>query len=322
MVENAGAFCSRGEWGVTSLRGMKESRIKFIGATLLLVLLFICRPLAAQENGGAVTNRHSLWKVEGKSNVVYLLGSVHVLKPENYPLPAPIESAFSNAQVAVFEADVEKMSEPRVQEKLMIKARLPEGDTLKQHLSPAIYDEFARHVKECGMPMEALDTMKPSLAAIIVSTVELAKMGFDPEYGLDKYFTDKAHKEGKQTDYLETIDFQIDAVTSFSMEEEELVMKMSLKDMDKVKVEFGDIIKAWQTGDSAKLEKLLNESVREAPSIYKRLVTDRSKSWVPKIEELLQGDKNAIVIVGAAHLVGKEGVVELLKKKGWKVAQL
>ena len=115
---------------------MKELRIKVVGATLLLVV-FICWPLAAQENGGAGDEpAFFVWKVEGKSNVVYLLGSVHVLKPENFPLPAPLESAFSNAQVAVFEADADKMSEPEVQAKLMSKAQLPAGETIKQQLSP------------------------------------------------------------------------------------------------------------------------------------------------------------------------------------------
>jgi len=92
--------------------------------------------------------------------------------------------------------------------------------------------------------------------------------------------------------------------------------------VDTLKQDFGDIVKAWQTGDSAGIEKLLNKSLHEAPAINKRLLTDRSRSWVPKIEELLNGGKNAIVIVGVGHLVGNEGVVELLRKKGLKVTQL
>jgi uncharacterized protein YbaP (TraB family) len=85
--------------------------------------------------------------------------------------------------------------------------------------------------------------------------------------------------------------------------------------------DLGDMFKAWQTGDADKLNKFLNEAMQEAPVIYKRLVTDRSRRWVPKIEELAQGKENAIVIVGAGHMVGPEGVVELLKKKGYKISQ-
>ncbi len=300
---------------------MLERRIKLITANLLLAF-FIAQPLAAQDSPGATTNRHSLWKVQGQSNVVYLLGSIHLLKPENYPLAAPLESAFSNSPVAVFETDVEKMEDPQVQIKLMTKAQLPAGETLQQHLSAQTYAAFANQASQSGLPMEMLQSMKPAMAAMLLSIVELTKLGADPVNGVDKYFADRALKAGKQLIGLETVDFQIDLMTSFSPDEDEVVMTTSLKDLAKNKEKYADILAAWQTGDSAAIEKLLNEALQEAPSIFKRLLTDRNNSWVPKIEELLRGGKNAIVIVGVAHLVGDDGLVELLKKKGLQVTQL
>jgi hypothetical protein len=301
---------------------MNERRSKVLGAVLLLAV-FIWQPLRAQENAApANTNLHSLWKVEGKSNVVYLMGSIHLLKPDNYPLPAALESAFSNSQVAVFETDVDQLADPALQMKMMSKGALPAGETLQQHLSPATYAAFTNEVQASGLPLQMLEPLKPSLAAMVVGLVEIAKLGADPQYGLDKYFSDKAHKEGKQVMGLETADFQIDLITGFSPDEDEAMMKMSLDDINKTKAEFGDMMKAWQTGDSPAIEKLLNDSLEKVPTLYHRMVTDRNKRWVPKIEELLHGDKNAIVIVGSAHLVGKEGVVELLKAKGYKVTQL
>src|SRR5262249_18337199 len=120
---------------------------------------------------------------------------------------------------------------------------------------------------------------------------------------------------------LETVDFQIDLLTDFTKEEGELLMKTTLRDMDKLKQEFGDIIKAWQTGNADELEKLLNEATQDAPVIFKRFVADRNRRWLAKIQELARGKENAIVIVGAAHLVGKEGVVELLRQRGLKLTQ-
>ncbi|HXU77017.1 MAG TPA: TraB/GumN family protein, partial [Methylomirabilota bacterium] len=125
----------------------------------------------------------------------------------------------------------------------------------------------------------------------------------------------------KQIVALETVDFQIGLATQFSKEEGEAVMKWTMDDLDKLKQEYPDMLKAWQTGNSDKLEKMLNEGFQKVPKIFQRLVTDRNKRWLPKIEEWLQGDKNAVMIVGAGHLVGKEGVVELLRKKGLKVTQ-
>jgi uncharacterized protein YbaP (TraB family) len=304
---------------------MKQQRIKLSGAFLSLALFFL-QPLAAQDNAGLVTAnataRHSLWKVEGGSHVVYLLGSIHLLKPDDFPLAAPLESAFSNAQVAVFESDVEKMEDPEVQQKMLSKSQLPAGETLQQHLSAATYSAFTNQVNESGLPLAIFESMRPAVAAMTLGLIEVAKQGADPQNGLDKYFADKAVKDGKQVIGLETMDFQIDLLTSFSPSEEEIVMKETLRDIDKTKHQFGAIMTAWRTGDGAAIEKLLNDDLKDVPAIYKRMVTDRNKSWAPKIEELLSGDKNAVVIVGVAHLVGDEGVVEMLKKKGYKVTQL
>jgi uncharacterized protein YbaP (TraB family) len=151
--------------------------------------------------------------------------------------------------------------------------------------------------------------------------VELKKMGLDSEYGLDKHFFTLARQSGKKIVALETVDFQMDLMTGFSKEEGELLVKTTLRDVDTLQNDLGDMLKAWQTGDAVKLEKLLNEAKADAPIIFKRLVTDRNRNWLPKIEELVNGKENSIVIVGAGHLVGNESVVDLLKKKGYKISQ-
>jgi uncharacterized protein YbaP (TraB family) len=287
-----------------------------------LLAFCLAAPLIAQEKSSAAANLHSLWKVEGKSNTVYLLGSVHLLKAENFPLAAPLEAAYSNSAVVAFEVDPEKMEDPALQMKLMTKGLLPEGETLKTRLSAETYASFEKHAKENGVPMQLLEKMKPSLGTMILDMTQLQQLGFNPENGIDKYFAGKAKSDGKSIIGLETVEFQMDLLTGFSKEEEDLFTKESLEDMDNMKEKFGEVITAWQTGNSAALEKLLNEMLEKAPSLFKRLLTDRNQSWIPKIEEFLKGGKNAVVIVGAGHLVGPEGVVELLKKKGLKVTQL
>jgi len=139
---------------------------------------------------------------------------------------------------------------------------------------------------------------------------------------VDKHYYALAKKQGKQTIPLETVDFQINLLSNFSKEEGEALMKSTLRQMDSLKKDFDELLKAWETGDNEKLDKMLNEAMGDSPAIYKRLLTDRNRNWIPKLEELTQGGKNVIVIVGAGHLVGKEGVVELLRQKGYKVTQL
>jgi uncharacterized protein YbaP (TraB family) len=302
---------------------MVKTRKAFFNWVLCLAMTAAWQPLRAEPAKTApAAVRHSLWKLEGRKNTVFLLGSVHFLKESDYPLPQVIEAAFTNSQVAVFETDVGSMATPETQQKLMDKAMLPEGQTLEQQLPPEMYQTLKARLEAAGLPSLVYERLRPSMAAMMLEAMQIRELGFDPEFGLDKHYYNLARDQGKETGALETLDFQIGLATEFTRQEGELVVKSTLKGMDKTKQELGSLMKAWQTGDSGKLGILLNEALQEAPVIYKRFLTERNQRWVPQLEEMARGGKNVIVIVGAGHLVGKEGVVELLRKKGWKVTQL
>jgi uncharacterized protein YbaP (TraB family) len=259
--------------------------------------------LRAQGNPKPSANAlHCLWKAEGASNVVYLLGSIHLLQATNYPLPAVIESAFSNSQTAVFETDIDKMDDPAQQMAMMSKIMLPQGQTLRQNLSSNVYESLSKHAAEIGLPMTALDQYRPAAVVMTLEVMELTTLGADPEFGVDKHFSKLAREHGKRVIPLETPEFQIGLLTGFSKEEEDLLVEKSIEDIDNEKKLFGEMVAAWRTGDSAALEKMLNELRTEAPSIFKKLVSDRTSSWIPQLDKLLQGSQNAIVIVGAGHL--------------------
>jgi uncharacterized protein len=292
-------------------------------ARLLVALGFVvlAAPLAAQESNSAPAGLHSLWKVEGKSNTVYLLGSVHVLKSENYPLPPVIENAYSNSAMVVFETDIAQLESMESQVKLLTKAMLPEGETLADQLSPEVYASLSNLLTAAGLPALVFEHLKPGMAATMLDTLELQKLGLDPKLGVDMHFNALARKQSKEIAALETVDFQIALITDLSKEEGELMVKSTIEESTHVKSEVNGLLKAWKTGDSAGLEKLLNDEIEKAPALYKRLLTDRNHRWMPKIQGWIEGDKPAIVIVGAGHLVGKEGVVELLRAAGLKVTQ-
>ena len=293
----------------------------WLPTVLSLLGISLLFPCGAQEVRASSAGKHCLWKIEGQSSTVYLLGSVHFLKKQNYPLPASIEAAFTNAQIAVFELDSDKMHDPAMQMKMLAKSRLPADESLKDQLSPETYLAFSNHVAKVGLSMEMLESLKPFAAVTILEMTELQNLGFEPEYGLDEYFSARARKEGKEVRALETVDFQIDLLTGFNKADGEAYLQAELKDIDNVQRDFTQMLEAWRDGDSTKLGKFLNDAMHESPLLFKRWVTDRNTNWIPKIEELTRGTKNAIVIVGAGHLIGTNGVVELLKKKGLKVSQ-
>src|SRR3569833_2818424 len=167
---------------------MRKSNSAFRAIIAVSVLLF---PALAKAQGSfkqPTSALHSLWKAQGASNVVYFLGSIHLLQATNYPLPAVIESAFTNSQIAVFEADVDNMEEPAEQMAMLSKISLPEGQTLKQNLSPKVYEALSKHAAEVGLPMSLLEQYRPAAAIMTVEVMELMALGAAPHFGVDKHF--------------------------------------------------------------------------------------------------------------------------------------
>jgi uncharacterized protein YbaP (TraB family) len=297
---------------------MKTYRL--VGSWLILFLA-LAAPVRAAKTNSTPAAKHAAWKIEGPKCSVYLLGSVHVLKAEHYPLPAVFERAYTNARIVVFETDIGAMMKPQTQMQMMTKAQLPDGQTLKDVLSEPTYKDLSAYLKQSEVPEMMIGSMRPGMVVMMLAMLELQKLGYDPEQGMDLHFHQRATKDGKTERGLETVDFQLGLICDLSKAEGESLIKSTLRDMKDAKGKFAELITAWQQGDSAALEKLLNQARKDDPSVMKRFLTDRNAKWVPQIEELVKGTNNAVVIVGAGHLVGKDGVVDLLQQRGHKVAQ-
>lgn len=286
----------------------------------VLLALFLISQLGVTV--GAAEGKLPLWKVEGGNSPLYLLGSIHFLKSSDYPLAVPMETAYQNAQVVVFETDMAALESPATQIKFLTKGRLPEGGKLSDELSPEVYEKLMEHAEKAGLPGMILDALKPSMAVMMIVALEIQKMGFDPDYGVDQHFFERAQQDEKTIVPLETVDFQIGLITDFTKEEGELLVETTLEEFQTFTEEFSELVAAWKVGDTGTLDEILNEAKQGAPTIMKRFLTDRNARWVPQIEKLARGDKATTVIVGAAHLLGEKSVVELLQKKGFKVTQI
>jgi uncharacterized protein len=301
---------------------MKLSKPMAACANWLLFLGITLDAHLRAQSTNATTQTHPLWEVRGKSNSVYLLGSIHFARQDFFPLAKPIEQAYDRSAILIFETDLGEMKSKETESKLLKAGMCPTGETLSQHVSKQTYAALESWLKDAVGQPSAFDQMKPWLASVSVVALELQKLGFSPDQGIDEHFHSRAKADKKEIRGLETIDFQINLFTNLPREEDELFLKSMLEDVDRFPKIFGDVIDAWKSGNAQKIESLLLEVTRKYPSIHRRFLTDRNRAWLPRIEELLRGDKNVFVVVGMAHLVGKEGVVDLLKKKGFQVEQL
>lgn len=281
---------------------------------LLLVLLAAC------GGGSEAGERHMLYKVEGPQGTTYLMGSIHAMSDDAYPLAPPLDSAFAAAERVFFEVNLDSV-EARAPEMVM-KAMYDNGQTLQKALSPETYARLSETLPKYGLSAGLLDGMEPWMVALTLSQMEYQKSGMTPEKGLDLHFMRKAGEAGKPVGALESADFQLGLFDSFSPAEQEEFLQSTLKDLDRTASMMRDLQAAWKAGDAERIGTVMDESLRDYPGIRAKLLTDRNEAWVPQIETMLKEPGDELVVVGAAHLAGRGSVVEMLRSKGHKVEQM
>ncbi len=284
--------------------------------------VFAQSPLAQAPETTPARKKNCLWRVQSKTSTLYILGSVHLLKKESYPLDAAIEETFDNAQKLVFEVDMDTAEKLSTIQMIMSKGTYDNGKTLQSAVSPETYEMARKRTAELGMPIEQLGKFKPWLLAITVAAGKLIKLGFDPSLGVDKHFYGKAKKAEKPIVPLETIEYQISRFDEMQPKTQEAMLLQTLRDLEIMEKEFNTIIECWAAGDTASLEALMLKSFEQFPEIYEKLIMERNRNWLPQIEALLGQSEHCMVVVGALHLVGKDGIIEMLRQKGHSVEQL
>lgn len=297
---------------------MKVQRIAsvsmVVGLTLWL-LLGAGAMLRAEE-------KSFLWKVRSEKNTLYLLGSVHFLKKEHYPLKKVVETAFERSQKLVLEIDLGKTEPQKAQREMLTRGMNTGGATLDKSVSPETLALVEKRARELRIGVQGLNHFKPWLVALTISTLKLQQLGFDPNYGVDRYFFERAKKDEKEISGLESFEYQLNLFDRLSAREQERMLLQTLKDLDLLEKGVDRIIQAWTNGNSEALESLLLGSFKEYPEIYQKIMYDRNRQWLPRIEGFLSQNEITMVVVGAGHLIGRGGLVDLLKERGFAVEQM
>jgi uncharacterized protein YbaP (TraB family) len=266
--------------------------------------------------------RNFIWKVSSQTGALYLVGSVHLLTRDYYPLSPALETAFKDSDLLVEEADLGELEAPASQFKLLTRGLLPADQSLDKVVSPSTYALVTKRVGALGVPIEPLRRFKPWMLALTLVQLEWQKAGFDSSLGLDRHFYDRAKVDGKAVQGLETVDFQLSLFDQMTMEEQDRMLASSLEDLDAERANVVKLIDAWKAGDDAAVERLMLNDLDDDPVMYRRLLVDRNRNWLPRLDALLARNGRAFVVVGAAHLVGPEGLLAMFRAKGYKVDQL
>jgi uncharacterized protein YbaP (TraB family) len=214
------------------------------------------------------------------------------------------------------------MLDPTAQLRILSRGMLPGDQSLDKLLSPATLALVKKATGDLGPAGQPLMRFKPWMLAIALQGLELQKAGYDPEIGLDKHFYDQAKSAGKSVQGLETADYQISVFDGMTMEQQDRMLAQTLKELQTELASVGKLADAWKNGDAPTVERIVQAELKAEPQMYQRLLVDRNKAWLPKIEALFARPGHALVVVGAAHLVGADGVIAMLKAKGYTVEQM
>jgi uncharacterized protein len=297
---------------------MRKNCVKIF--SVFFAFLFISISVSPADGAD---RKNFLWKVQSDTTTVYLLGSVHFMKKEIYPLNRKIEEAFEKSDLLVVEANVNDVSKIDVG-KMIGTAFYSGNDTIEKHVSAETYELVKKEFEGLGFPIWIINKQKPWFLALSCTSLELMKQGFDPTYGLDMHFLNEASGK-KKIKELESIDYQINLLSGFSDSEQEAFLMYSLQEVKSVENEVDQVVRAWKNGDEKGMEAVTRGFIQDnatIASVYEKLVYERNLTMASKIEGYLQTGETHFIVVGAAHLVGNRGILELLRKKGYTITQV
>ena len=281
--------------------------------TIILFLLFLNLYLNASS---------SVWKISNNNNHIYLAGTIHSLGKKDYPLNKAFYKAYKNSQILVFETNLEKLENPSFSYLIKSKTMYKKNDYISNYLSSQTLNLLKIELQKRKIPYSVIKNLKPGMISVILTQNELKRLNMFG-IGVDKYFSQKAKKDKKKRLYLESVYKQIDFLSSMGEGYEDEFIKYTLKDLKTLKKDFILMKKAWRSGDNELLEKIsLNPLLLNFPKLYDSLLTKRNEKWLIKIKKMFKSKKVEYVLVGALHLVGKEGLLNELERLGYTITRV
>lgn len=258
-----------------------------------------------------------LWSVvsaDGTSEVL-LLGSVHMLRAEDQPLPESLCAAYLQSDRVVMELDPRELAPAAAQAAIERVGVLTPGRAVSDLLSEEEWRDAEARAAAAGLRLATVAALEPWFAAVALQTSALARAGFDPALGVDQQIAGWARRDGKPVTGLETIDQQLLLFKALDADMQRRMLLKTLEELASAGSDTAELVGRWRAGDLDSLEQRLEEDFRDFEALYASIVTDRNRAWVPGIAALLDQEGTSLVVVGALHLVGPEGVPALLDKR-------
>ncbi|WP_218355298.1 TraB/GumN family protein [Alteromonas lipotrueiana] len=279
--------------------------------TSLAIILLSC-----QAQGAAV------WQVSNGEHTLYLGGTLHILSPQDYPLPSPYETAFAQSDTLVFETDMETVSSASFAAKMIKQNSYENAETVAKDLNPETYQLLESYMSKHNLPINTLKHLKPAMLGLTLTMLEYQRAGLTSQ-GVDAYFFNKAMDKNKPIEWFETPDQQLSFISAMADGQENEFIRYTLEDIEDLASIITPMKTHWRSGDMQALhDTAMGDVAQQYPQVYDDLLVKRNQNWLPKIEAMMQTPEVEFVLVGTLHMPGSQGVLALLKQKGYTLTQL
>ena len=299
---------------------MKSRRLqRMIPAFLSFVLsISACAQSSAYKPGSPLL----MWKVSSKTNSAYVLGSVHLGDKSLYPLPAVLEDAFKSSSVLIVEVDMRKVDPSQLQS-MLLAAAYPPGDDLFHHISPETRAKLTAYFSGLHLPPELFARLRPWALGVLIETMSMVQNGLNANDGIDMHFLNEAGN--RRVDQLEDAEWQLKLLEDMPESIADEWLTSAVAQAESSKERWGKLASYWSQGEADKMEELLSSSEmgggEEEKRYERRLREDRNPHMTDRLEKCLNSSESCFMVVGAAHVIGREGIVKQLQARGYRVQQ-
>lgn len=291
-----------------------------------LCAALLCATAFLSATTAWASSQPAIWRATSDSASVYLFGSMHFGHPSFFPLPDHVDRAFARAQVLAVEVNIDAISPEQATQAIAKYGQLPQGESLEQVLSDKVYQKLAKHSRQSGVPLSAFDRFQPWFVALQLVEAQIRQAELRPDLGIDLYFIQRASSQ-QRIDELETLESQLSLFGGLPLEQQERFLGQTLHDLGKSDEYLEEMASAWRRGDVPQLQALLIEPFalqddKDSAKFFQKVFTERNYAMTDAVQTYLQGSETVFFVVGAGHMVGEQGIVQLLQNQGVRVERL
>jgi len=301
---------------------------RFLLALTLCVCVLACKretPKAVMKPDAAAFvadggGDGSVWVVDGPNGGrLFLCGTIHILREKDYPLAPAYEAAYLYSNKIVLELPPGAAASSELTSRMSQLGLYPADTSLQANVSKETWEAVKKWTAKHGLDASSLSRYRPWFVALMITSTEYAALGAKPDKGVDTFFEDRAKKDGKPAEGLESVEFQIQLFASLNEKQQRELLEQTLGEVSSVEEEFEKMIKAWKHGQLDDLKQMLFREAEKYPDLMNLFLTARNLSWMDRLEQMLKRGEKVMVLVGTGHFTSESGLIELLRKRGYRV---